>query len=804
MANLGSLGSLFVDLAANTATFESDMGRAARISEKRAKEIGKQFDEMGKRVGVALAATAAVVAAGVTKAIRDADELGKVAQKTAVSVESLSKLKFAASMEDVDFGSLETALIKFNKAQVEAVQGGKDQAAAFKAVGISLDDLKRLKPDELLLRVADAFAAAEGDASKTALVVALFGKSGADLIPLLNKGSAAIREQGEVLKRLGGVITNDLANAADNVGDNFDLAKTAVDGLFIKLATDLSPEIINLTKLIADEKFQNGVANLVRDVSDLTVTLIKAAPELFRIFAAFRGAAIGFAAGTPFGPIGQLIGTIAGATAGEFSPEIIRATAGGAAGGGVAPAQSGGDAGTRTKQMTALALSINAVQAKINSGDSFKAGTLEADARALETLTQQYRALAGPVEEAKKRSLGYSGAQEKAAKKTKEAKLELDDHAKALMENDERLAALGKTLTEQVLTPEERYAQQLAKLDEAYNNNVISAETRTRQLGRLADEYYAGVDQQEQNFQADLNARLELQERIRSQADRAIRNDPTSRAFGIGSLEELESRMDLMQSAALDMGDALNSAFSKAGGSLSEMITNMILFGDEGDISAKKIAAALIQDVVQGFVKVGIQMAANFALSKILGATSTGVALAEAASLSAAWAPAAAGASIATYGSAAAAGSAGLVTTYGLAESLAALSAFGLANGGPAHAGGLYEVGEMNRPELAYFQGKQYLIPGNQGGMVRPLDEGARSVSGGGGAAGMTVINKAPGLVLTRRGNELTIDMVPALAELISSKTIARARSEVRGGRGLGADVVAKTGTQGRPMRPRS
>lgn len=53
----------------------------------------------------------------------------------------------------------------------------------------------------------------------------------------------------------------------------------------------------------------------------------------------------------------------------------------------------------------------------------------------------------------------------------------------------------------------------------------------------------------------------------------------------------------------------------------------------------------------------------------------------------------------------------------------------GRANGGPVFRGAMYEVGELNRPELLHVRGRQYLIPGNQGRVEPIKDSGVRAVS---------------------------------------------------------------------------
>jgi hypothetical protein len=260
----------------------------------------------------------------------------------------------------------------------------------------------------LLYEVADAYARTADDAAKTANAQALLGKTGADLIPLLNGGAKSLREYGDEAARLGVVFDQDAARAAEAFNDNLTRLKITAQGAFAKIASDLAPQLEQLTSKIADPAFQSAVSNVVTQTVDMTNALVRAAPELFRIFAAFRGAALGFAAGTPFGPVGQFIGTFAGATAGTFSPELIGAGARAVAAPRVSPLSDN----DRVAQMTGLSLSINAVQGRINSGAAFREGSLASDAKALEQLRLQYDALAGAVERAApvlaKPSIGFS------------------------------------------------------------------------------------------------------------------------------------------------------------------------------------------------------------------------------------------------------------------------------------------------------------------------------------------------------------------------------------------------------------
>ena len=51
----------------------------------------------------------------------------------------------------------------------------------------------------------------------------------------------------------------------------------------------------------------------------------------------------------------------------------------------------------------------------------------------------------------------------------------------------------------------------------------------------------------------------------------------------------------------------------------------------------------------------------------------------------------------------------------------------GRAIGGPVSAGGVYLINEQNRPEVATFGGRDYLLTGGQGGTVRPASDAGTS-----------------------------------------------------------------------------
>src|SRR5690606_3950280 len=272
-----SLGSLTVDLIARVGGFVEGMGKAEREADRRAKAIERRLQKMGKVIDAALqvAAAAAVsaaaaIAVGMKNAIDRMDELAKSSQKIGIGTEALSKLAYAADLSGVAFGQLEGALAKLAKSQDMAAQGAKEQLDIFRALGVEFQrsDGTLRNVEDVFSDLADRFQALPDGANKTAAAMALLGRSGAQLIPLLNGGSDGLREMGDELERLGGVVTPEAARQAEEFNDNLSRLKVAANGLWITLATELLPDLVQFTEEMVDgAKESGGLRDQVRDLA---------------------------------------------------------------------------------------------------------------------------------------------------------------------------------------------------------------------------------------------------------------------------------------------------------------------------------------------------------------------------------------------------------------------------------------------------------------------------------------------------------------------------------------------------------
>lgn len=261
MAGSAVIGALRVNLGLDSAQFSTGLAKAqsglARFGKAAALGL----------TAAAAAATALRVALGyAVKASADhADELGKTAQKVGVTVEALSRLEFAAKLSDVSLEGLSTGLRKLADNMADVAMNSKASVGtAFKALGIDVKDAAgNLKSgDAVLAEVADRFSRMEDGALKTSLAIQIFGRSGTDLIPLLNEGADGLKRYADESDRLGVTISTKTAKAAEIFNDNLTRLGSVFEGLTNKVMEAVIPSLVTFTNTLASPETQNGIATI--------------------------------------------------------------------------------------------------------------------------------------------------------------------------------------------------------------------------------------------------------------------------------------------------------------------------------------------------------------------------------------------------------------------------------------------------------------------------------------------------------------------------------------------------------------
>lgn len=213
----------------------------------------------------ALAASAFAIDTLEKKFAEYGEQVSRAAQATGVSTDNIQKWDFAAKEAGASPKQMEDALMHLAGQMTNAERGAKQAQATFAALGISMAELKTMTPEQVFMRMADAYreTANTSDNAELAtnrLTVAhrALGGAAESLIPLLNKGSDAIRAQGDEAERLGILTAEQVAQAVE-MKEQMAEASAHIEALSINVGAQLAPAFLALTTAMASSSQQGGI-----------------------------------------------------------------------------------------------------------------------------------------------------------------------------------------------------------------------------------------------------------------------------------------------------------------------------------------------------------------------------------------------------------------------------------------------------------------------------------------------------------------------------------------------------------------
>jgi hypothetical protein len=226
-----TIASLIVNVAANQVQLVKDV-----------EQIQGSMDKVGsiaKKVGGALASAFTIGA--ITAAIRSFTELTgsltDLSAKTGIGVEGLQKLKYAAEQNG---GSLDAVTAAVTKMGANLANGNTSAVSALKTLGLSFDTIRNMSPEDAFIEIGDAIGKIQDPMAQAALAVAVFGKSGADNLPMFN---GHLKETIAEAERLGFILDTSTIAAGDHFGDTLNTLQFVGSAVMAKLLIPMLPAL---------------------------------------------------------------------------------------------------------------------------------------------------------------------------------------------------------------------------------------------------------------------------------------------------------------------------------------------------------------------------------------------------------------------------------------------------------------------------------------------------------------------------------------------------------------------------------
>lgn len=285
---------------------DSALRRGLDAARQRLQSFGKTVSLAG--AGLAAAGTALLLPllSTVDEFAALGDQMNKMSLRLNTSVESLTQLKFAAEQSGSGIEELELGMRRMQQVLASAAGGNSVAAASFSKMGLSVKDLLTLSPDQQLEAIADGVDAIANPAQKAATAIAIFGRSGAKLLPLMVGGAANIKALREEANRLGIDFTTQDAQAAADITDAFNRWDKSVKAVKNQIAAALVPALLEGYQLI--QPFLTAIVQWARENRALVVTVAAVGAGLIVAGSALAGIGVAaIVAAAAIGAAGTLI-----------------------------------------------------------------------------------------------------------------------------------------------------------------------------------------------------------------------------------------------------------------------------------------------------------------------------------------------------------------------------------------------------------------------------------------------------------------------------------------------------------------
>lgn len=278
---------------------------------------------------IGLVGASGVITMGINRAAQYGDKIDKMSQKIGMSQKAFQEWDYIMSQNG---GSVETLQMGFKTltTQIEGVQkGSKDSINAFKALGINVKtSTGQLKnQDEIFNETVRALQKIENPTKKAMLANRLFGRSAAELRPLLNQSADSIDNLRNKANKLGLIMSPEDVKNAVEFTDTMDTLGRFFQARINAAVTKIMPKLVKTFEKLMEYKAPiEAIFKGLAKVAEITFKIMGFLGKHWEILVGIGAALAALAAPAIYASIVAGIGIIAAAiTSGALAANVALA-----------------------------------------------------------------------------------------------------------------------------------------------------------------------------------------------------------------------------------------------------------------------------------------------------------------------------------------------------------------------------------------------------------------------------------------------------------------------------------------------
>lgn len=217
------------------------------------------------------------------------DHIDKQSQKMNMSAQAYQEWDAIMQHSGTSIDSMQASM----KTLANAAESDND---AFTALGMNLEEVKKMSSEELFAKTITALQNVESDTQRTYLASQLLGRGATELGALLNTSAEDTEKMRQRVHELGGVMSDEAVKNSAKFQDSLQDMKTAMGGLTRGIKSEFLPHFTDVmdgvTKIFAGEEggeslVNKGIANIMstlsKSVDKIKPVIVKLGESAFKL-----------------------------------------------------------------------------------------------------------------------------------------------------------------------------------------------------------------------------------------------------------------------------------------------------------------------------------------------------------------------------------------------------------------------------------------------------------------------------------------------------------------------------------------
>lgn len=240
------LFKLFGTIAVNNQEANENIDETSGKAEGFASKLASGIGTVAQWSAAIVTGTAAAVGSMVAFANSQTevlDNIDKMSQRLGMSTEAYQEWDYILGQSGVDIDSMMVGMKTMTNVMGDVIASGTTAGTAFEQLGLSYEDLAGKTQEEIFAMSVEALQGVEDQTVKAALAQDLFGKSGMNMIPLLNQTAESTEELRTQAHELGLVYDEETIQQGVELHDTMDTLKRSFGAVAMQLASGLMPVV---------------------------------------------------------------------------------------------------------------------------------------------------------------------------------------------------------------------------------------------------------------------------------------------------------------------------------------------------------------------------------------------------------------------------------------------------------------------------------------------------------------------------------------------------------------------------------